>query len=80
MPLWQVTYRDWKATSIIKSWISKLQIQISKLYMSVVPGPASQDAVFKLVLAPLALQCEIRFETRTTSSGTSSETNELHYG
>jgi hypothetical protein len=30
-----------------KWWIIKLHIQISELHMCVVPGPASQDAVFK---------------------------------
>jgi hypothetical protein len=39
------------------SWFSKLYIQISILHMSVVPGPASQDAVFKRVLASPGLQC-----------------------
>ncbi len=32
-------------------------MQISILCMSVVPGPASQDAVFKLLFTSLALQC-----------------------
>ncbi len=41
------------------SWIKKLHIQISILCMSVVPGPASQDAVFKLVYASPALQCTV---------------------
>jgi hypothetical protein len=40
------------------SWISKIHIQISKLYVSVVPGPVSQDTVFKLVFASPALQCK----------------------
>ncbi len=41
------------------SWIKKLHIQISILCLSVVPGPASQDAVFKLVYASPALQCRL---------------------
>jgi hypothetical protein len=39
------------------SWLSKLYIQISILHMSVVPGPTSQDAVIKRVLASPGLQC-----------------------
>jgi hypothetical protein len=46
------------------SWIKKLHIQISILCMSVVPGPASQDAVFKLVYTSLALQCILLFPLR----------------
>ncbi len=39
------------------SWISELHIQMSKLFICVVPGPALQDAVFELVFASLGLQC-----------------------
>jgi hypothetical protein len=41
------------------SWIKKLHIKISILCISVVPGPASQGAVFKLVYASPALQCSL---------------------
>jgi hypothetical protein len=39
------------------SWLRKLYIQISVVHMSIVPGPASQDAVIKRVLASPSLQC-----------------------
>ncbi len=37
--------------------ICKLHIQISSVHMCVVPGPASQDAVFKRVYASPSLPC-----------------------
>jgi hypothetical protein len=40
-----------------KWWIIKLHIQISELHMCVVPGPASQDAVFKHIYALPGFQC-----------------------
>ncbi len=38
------------------SWPSKLYVQIS-VHMSIVPGPASQNAVIKCELASPGLQC-----------------------
>ncbi len=41
------------------SRISKLHIQISNIHICVVPGPASQDAVYKRVCTLPGLQCWI---------------------
>jgi hypothetical protein len=51
--------RIWILDSSIhqQSWISKLHMLISKLYLGVVPGSVLQDAVFKIVPASPALQC-----------------------
>ncbi len=48
-----------KSHPSINSWVSKLQIQISVLQMSVVPGPDSQDTVIKRVIASLGLPCSV---------------------
>jgi hypothetical protein len=48
----------WKTNLSAISRICKLHIQISNVHMCVVPGPASQDAVFKSVYASPGLQCK----------------------
>ncbi len=40
-----------------KWWIITLHIQIFELHMCIVPGPASQVAVFKRIYALPGLQC-----------------------
>ncbi len=47
----------WKTHPSINSQICKLYILISNIHMCVVPGPASQDAVFKREYASSGLPC-----------------------
>jgi hypothetical protein len=49
------------------SRICKLHIKMSNIHMYVVPGPASQDAVFKRVCASPGLQCKIKVWMMTFS-------------
>jgi hypothetical protein len=48
----------WKTYLAAIPRICKLHIQISNIHMCVVPGPDSQDAVFKRVYASPGLQCK----------------------
>jgi hypothetical protein len=52
----------WETHLAAKLRISKLLIPISNIHICVVPGPASQDAVFKRVYASPGLQCETNFK------------------
>jgi hypothetical protein len=51
---WRSETRD--TNNVVRERV-KLHIQISELHRCVVPGPASQDAVFKRIYALLGLQC-----------------------
>jgi hypothetical protein len=50
----------WKTHLSASSRTCKLYIQISNVHICVVPGPASQDAVFKSVYALPGLQCSVK--------------------
>jgi hypothetical protein len=54
----------WKTHLSINSQICKLYIQISNIHMCVVPGPASQDAVFKREYASSGLPCRLSWPGR----------------
>ncbi len=78
MPLSQAECRVSKETSVSKSKISILLIQISNVHMGVAPGPTSQDAVIKCIYASPGLQCSFHSPADTTNFHTFSGTASFH--